>query len=82
MNISICSLLGQCCSANRQDIEKKKRFLPLQRESKMKRLSSKVWHLKFSFLSFVKFAIFAKCLENHVLLFLLMSGLCVINGTQ
>ena len=25
MNISICSLLGQCCSANRQDIEKKKK---------------------------------------------------------
>ena len=54
------------------------RFLPLYRESNMKRFPSKIWHLKFSFLSFAKFAI---CLKNHVLLILLTSGLLVINGT-
>ena len=42
----------------------------------------KIWHLKFSFLSFAKFAIFAKISKNHVLSFLMMSDLCVINGTQ
>ena len=56
-------------------------FLPLLRESKMKRFQSKIWHLKFSFSSFAKFAIFAKISKNHVLSFLLMSGLCVITGT-
>ena len=56
-------------------------FLPLLRESKMKRFQSKIWHLKFSFSSFAKFTIFAKISKNHVLSFLLMSGLCVVNGT-
>ena len=42
----------------------------------------KKWHLKFSFLSFAQFAFFAKFSNKSCLLFLLMSGLCVINGTQ
>ena len=42
----------------------------------------KVWHLKFSFLLFSKIAIFAKFSKNHVLSFLLMSGLCAINSIQ
>ena len=56
-------------------------FLPFLMESKMKRFQSKIWHLKFSFSSFAKFAIFAQMSKNHVLSFLLMSGLCVANGT-
>ena len=37
----------------------------------------KNWHLKFSLLSFPKFAIFAKFSKNHVLSFLLMPGFCI-----
>ena len=70
----LCSL-----AQTRKDIEK--RFLPLLRESEMKRFQSKIWHLKFSFSSFAKFAIFAKISKIHVLSFLLMSGLCVVNST-
>ena len=59
----------------------KNSFLPLLRESKMKRFQSNICLLKFSFSSFAKFAIFAKISKNHILSFLLMSGLCVVNGT-
>ena len=38
-------------------------FLHRLRELKMKRFLSKIWHLKFSFLSFSKFTIFAKKME-------------------
>ena len=48
----------------------------------MRHFPSNIWHLKFSFLFFAKFAIFANFLENHVLSDLLMSGLRVINGTE
>ena len=39
-------------------------------------------HLKFPFSSFVQFAFFAKFSNKSCLSFLLMFGLCVINGTQ
>ena len=60
----------------RQDIEKR-----LLRELQMKPFQSKIWNFKFSFSSFAKFTIFAKISKNHVLPFVLMSGLCVVNGT-
>ena len=63
----------------RQDIEK--RFSVSFKGIKMKRFLSKICHLEFSFSSFAKFAIFAKISKNHVLSFLLMSGLCVFKGT-
>ena len=40
----------------------------------------KFWQLKFSFLLFSKITIFAKCSKNHVLSFLLVSGLCAIKS--
>ena len=61
------------------DKKLKNGFLPLLRESKMKRFQSKIWHLKYLFSSFAKFTIFDKISKNHSLSFLLMSGLCVVN---
>ena len=48
--------------------------------SKMKHFLLKFWHLEFSFLLFSKITIFAKFSKNHVLSFLLTSGLCAINS--
>ena len=73
----ICSVLWR-----KQEKILENGFLPLLRESEMKRFQSKIWHLKFSFSSFEKIAIFDKISKIHVLSFLLMSGLCVINSTQ
>ena len=62
----------------RQDIEK--RFSASFRGIKNEVFPVKIWHLKFSFSSFAEFTIFAKISKNHVLSFLLMSGLYVVNG--
>ena len=40
-----------------------------------------IWHLRFSLFSFAKFAIIAIFLNDHVLSFLLVTGLCVITET-
>ena len=56
-----------------QDIGK--RFSASLKGVKIKVFPLKNWHLKFSSLSFPKFAIFAKFSKNHVLSLLLMSGL-------
>ena len=64
----------------RQDIEK--RFSVSFKGVENEAFLIKIWNLKFSFLSFAKIAIFAKKMKNNVLSFLLMIGLCVINGTQ
>ena len=56
-------------------------FLPILRESKMKRFQSIICHLKFSFSSFEKIAIFAKISKINVLSFSLMPGLCVVDST-
>ena len=57
---------------HKQDKILKKGFLPLIRESKTKQYPSNIWHLKFSSLSFAKFAI---CAKKKKKTFLLMSGL-------
>ena len=57
-------------------------FRFLGRGSKMKHFPLKFWHLKNSFSLFSKVTIFAKFSKNHVLSFLLMSGLCDINSIQ
>ena len=63
----------------RQDIEK--RLSASFKGTKTEAFPVKKLDLKFSFSSFSKFTIFAKISINHVLSFLLMSGLSVVNGT-
>ena len=46
----------------------------------MKRFPSEIWYFKHVVI-LCQIHNFAKKLKNHVLSFLLMSGLCVINGT-
>ena len=63
-----------------QDI-KKKRFSASFKGIKNEAFPVKTLAFKISFSYFAKFAIFAKISKKHVLSFLLMSGLCVVNGT-
>ena len=63
----------------RQDIEK--RLSASFKGIKTEAFPVKNLDLNFSFSSFSKFTIFAKISKNHVLSFLLMSGLSVVNGT-
>ena len=63
-----------------QDIEKC--FSASLKGVKIKVVPVEKWHLKFSSLSFPKFAIFAKFSKKYIISFLLMSGLFHINSTQ
>ena len=75
MDFSICGIWVSSVPQTRskQDIEKRL-SVPL--------MGVKIKRRKFSFLFSHKFAIFPKFSKNHILLFLLMCGLCHINGTQ
>ena len=64
----------------RQDFEKW--FSVSRKGVKNEAFPIKILHLKFSFLLFSKITSFAKFSKNHVLSFLLMSGLCAINSVQ
>ena len=64
----------------RQDFEKW--FSVSRKWVKNEAFPIKICLLKFSFLLFFKITIFAKFSKNHVLSFLLMSGLCAINSIQ
>ena len=76
----VCGVLGHSVVQIRQDIEK--RFSASLKVVK-KAFPVKNWNLKYSFVSFPKFALFAKFSKKyHVLSFLLMPCLCDIKGTQ
>ena len=64
----------------RQDIEK--RFSASYKGAENKAFSIKNLVFKMFVLSFEKFAIFAKKIKIIFISFLLMSDLCVINGSQ
>ena len=82
MNFSICGILGQFCGANQtRYMYWKTVFFPSKR-SQNKVFPVKTLAFKIFILSFPKVANFARFSKNHVLSFLLMSGLCHINGAQ